>query len=220
MSEFDAHIDWLRDLTVPLVVGIAGGSGSGKSRISAAVEAALAPEVACIQHDSYYRDLSLLPPAQRQVFNFDHPDALETDLLVSHLDQLLAGTAVQLPEYDFATHCRTHVTRPLQPAPLIILEGIMVLHEPELRSRMDLRIFVDTPSDVRLIRRMKRDMTERERSPEQTMAQYLDTVRPMHSRFVQPSRDHAHIIVPWGYAAASTAMIIAALRQLRGGLTG
>ncbi|MFT5682782.1 MAG: uridine kinase [Myxococcota bacterium] len=219
MSEFDAHIDWLNSRTAPLVIGIAGGSGSGKSRISEAVEAALAPGIVAIQHDSYYRDLSLLPPEQRRVFNFDHPDALETDLLVSQLDQLLSGGSVDLPEYDFATHCRAHTTRRIASAPIILLEGIMVLHEPALRERMDLRIFVDTPADVRLIRRMKRDMAERGRSPEQTMAQYLDTVRPMHNQFVAPCREHAHLIVPWGYTPAGVAMILAALTELRRGLS-
>ena len=214
MSEFNAHSTWLQTLSSPLVVGIAGGSGSGKSRISEALEAALAPRLARLQHDSYYRDLSALPPEERRAFNFDHPDALETDLLIDHLDQLRAGRTVQLPEYDFSTHTRAPTTRTLRPAPVLLIEGIMVLHEPELRARMDLRIFVDAPPDIRLIRRLRRDLDERGRSPAQTMDQYLKTVRPMHRRFVEPSREAAHLVVPWGYTPGAVGTILAALREL------
>ena len=218
MSEFDAHLGWLSEHPGPLVIGIAGGSGSGKSRISEALETTLAPGIARLQHDSYYRDLSHLPSEERRVFNFDHPDALETDLLIAHLDALIAGESVDVPTYDFATHCRSSTTRTLQSAPIILVEGIMALHDPALRARLSLRVFVDTPADVRLIRRLKRDMAERGRSPEQTMAQYLDTVRPMHDRFVAPCRAHAHLIVPWGYTPAAVAMLQAALTELRRGL--
>ena len=214
MSEFNAHDTWRETLSSPLVVGIAGGSGSGKSRISAALETALTPRLVRLQHDSYYRDLSALPPEERRAFNFDHPDALETELLLEHLDRLRAGQPVQIPEYDFSTHTRAPTTRTVRPAPVLLIEGIMVLHEPELRARMDLRIFVDAPPDIRLIRRLKRDLEERGRSPAQTMTQYLETVRPMHRRFVEPSRESAHLIVPWGYTAGAVGSILAALREL------
>lgn len=215
--QFDAHHSWRDQLTTPIVIGIAGGSGSGKSRIAEALEAAMAPRLTRIQHDCYYRDLAHLSPAQRAVFNFDHPDSLETDLLVTHLDRLRAGDAVEVPEYDFATHTRAATTRRHAPAPILLVEGIMVLHEDALAQRMDLRIFVDAPDDIRLIRRLRRDALERGRTPEQTMAQYLDTVRPMHCRFVDPSRQKAHLVVPWGYTPQAVGTILAALQQLSAG---
>jgi uridine kinase len=186
-------------VTPPLVVGIAGGSGSGKSTVVAAIVGGLAPEpVAHLSHDRYYRDRSDLPPDLRARENFDHPDALETSLLVEHLDRLRGGESVVPPGYDFTTHTRCPGTTPVGPARVVIVEGVLVLADPELRERMDLRVFVDADADLRLARRLARDRRERERSTASILEQYEATVRPMHLTFVEPSRHHAHLVLPEG----------------------
>jgi uridine kinase len=186
-------------VTPPLVVGIAGGSGSGKSTVVEALVQGLAPEpVVHLAHDRYYRDLTDLPPDVRARENFDHPDALETSLLVEHLDRLRGGAAVVPPGYDFATHSRVPGTAAVGPARLVVVEGVLILAEPELRARMDLRVFVDADADLRLARRLARDRVERGRSTASILEQYEATVRPMHLAFVEPSRHHAHLVLPEG----------------------
>ena len=181
------------------VVGIAGGTGSGKTTIAAHLSRAL-PDSATtlIEHDWYYRDRSGMPADERANINFDHPDAIETDLLVEHLDALRAGKSVEVPQYDFRSHTRRTDCIPVAPARLIIVEGILVLADERLRARLDLKIFVDTDADIRLVRRVARDLEERGRSFAQVREQYFRTVRPMHLEFVEPSKRFADLIVPEG----------------------
>lgn len=183
----------------PLVIGVAGGSGSGKSTVARVMIRELAPTpVAHLSHDAYYRDMAHLPFEERVVQNFDHPDSLETELLVEHLDALREGRGAETPQYDFGTHSRRPATHRVEPAPVILVEGVLILADPALRARLDLAIFVDTSADVRLARRLRRDVEERDRSPISVLDQYEATVRPMHEAFVEPSRRHAHIILPEG----------------------
>ena len=186
-------------MNAPLVLGIAGGTGSGKTSVSNAIRNALpAGSVTSIDHDSYYRDHSDLSVEERAKINFDHPDSLETSLLVKHLDELRAGRGINKPIYDFKTHARRPETIRVEVAPVLIVEGILVLQDEELRARMDVKLFVDTDADVRIIRRIRRDMEERGRSFSEIRDQYYATVRPMHEQFVQPSRRFADIIIPEG----------------------
>ncbi len=183
----------------PVVIGIAGGSGSGKSTVLQRLVEHFGPSrIAVLDHDSYYRDLSHLAFAARRAFNFDHPDALETDLLRLHLDTLIKGKPIEKPTYDFNNHTRMVATESVHPRPVIIVEGILVLAEPALEERMDIKIFVDTADDVRLLRRVRRDVHERGRSITDVLDQYERTVRPMHLEFVEPSKRSADIIVPRG----------------------
>ena len=184
---------------MPVVIGIAGGSGSGKTTVQRRIIEAFGPHrIALLDHDSYYVDLSHLPEEERARFNFDHPDALETGLMVEHLDRLLAGESIEKPTYDFTTHSRCSETETVYPHPVVIVEGILVLGEPELRERMDIKIFVDAPADIRLIRRIQRDLHERGRDIETIIQQYQRTVRPMHLEFVEPSKRVADVIIPRG----------------------
>jgi uridine kinase len=200
--------------TKPLIIGVAGGTGSGKTTIANAIIAAIDhPQMLLIQHDAYYKDASHLPLAERAKINFDHPDALETDLLVRHLRELSAGRPVEMPVYDFATHTRLKAGVPKLPAKVIIVEGILIFSDPALRDLMDLKIFVDTDDDLRFIRRLKRDIQERGRSLDSVVTQYLGTVRPMHIAFVEPSRTYADIIIPEGHNPASTALVVNLIRQ-------
>ncbi|MEW5939273.1 MAG: uridine kinase [Chloroflexota bacterium] len=186
-------------MTSSLVIGIAGGSGSGKTTVAQEILQRVGPErIAFIQHDAYYKDLSGLPPAQRADVNFDHPNSLETELLIRHVEQLKSGHAVKVPIYDFSTHSRTHKTFTVQPRGVILVEGILIFVEPALRELFDVKLFVDTDSDIRLIRRIQRDITERGRTLEMTVKQYLNTVRPMHLEFVEPSKRYADVIIPEG----------------------
>jgi uridine kinase len=183
----------------PIIVGVAGGTASGKTTTSEAImERVDGKRIAYIQHDSYYRDLSHLPLEERAKLNFDHPDALENELLISHLKQLLAWQEVDVPVYDFATYIRTGETRRVKPKRIIIVEGILVFVDKRLRELMDVKIYVDTDPDLRFIRRLQRDITERARSVESVIQQYLDTVRPMHLEFVEPSKRYADVIIPQG----------------------
>ena len=182
-----------------VVIGIAGGSGSGKTTVQRRIlERFGTRRIALLDHDAYYRPLDHLAPDQRSRFNFDHPDALETPLMVDHLDRLLAGEAIEKPTYSFETHSRLAETEAVEPRPVILVEGILVLAEPELRKRMDVKLFVDAAPDVRLMRRMERDLHERGRSVESVLEQYRRTVRPMHLEFVEPSKRHADVIIPRG----------------------
>ncbi len=183
----------------PIVIGVAGGSASGKTTVSQTILARVgADRIAYVSHDLYYRDLSHLPLEQRASFNFDHPNALDNELLVAHLDALEAGHAVELPSYDFTTYVRLPQTRTLEPQPIILLEGILIFAEPVLRRRMQIKLFVDTDADLRFIRRLKRDLEERGRSVDSVISQYLNTVRLMHLEFVEPTKRYADVIIPEG----------------------
>jgi uridine kinase len=182
-----------------LVVGIAGGTGSGKTTVAKTIAASLpAHGVAMIEYDAYYRDRSDLAPDAVPLLNFDHPDALETELLVEHLGQLKAGRGVDVPIYDFKTHRRRADSRRVEPAAVVIVEGILVFVDPRVRERLDMKIFVDTDPDIRVFRRIRRDMEQRGRTFEAIREQYYKTVRPMHLQFVEPSKRWADLIIPEG----------------------
>jgi len=182
----------------PLVVGIAGGTGSGKTTVAHKLAAAMSGRSVTIEHDAYYRDQSHLPLAERAQINYDHPSSLETSLLVEHLRELRAGRAVEVPSYDFATHTRRAERRRFEPARVIIVEGILVFTDPALRELMDVKIFVDTAPDIRLMRRIRRDLEQRGRTFSSVRDQYYATVRPMHIEHVEPSKRWADLIVPEG----------------------
>jgi uridine kinase len=186
-------------MSTPLFVGVAGGSGSGKSTVVRRILDGLRPDrVSVMHHDAYYRDYVHLPPDLRATINFDHPDSLETSLLVAHLDALREGGSVEVPIYDFTTHTRTPETVPVSPTEVILVDGILVLSEAAIRERMDIRLFVDTDADLRFIRRLERDVRERGRTVDSVVSQYLETVRPMHLDFVEPSKRYADVIIPEG----------------------
>lgn len=198
----------------PLIIGVAGGSGSGKTTIiNAIIKELVDVDIVTLQHDSYYKDNTHLPLEEREKINYDHPDALETDLLVHHLNGLIAGNEIEMPVYDFTVHNRKSEGVIKKPGQVIIADGILIFIEKELRELMDVRIFVNTDSDLRFIRRLKRDMRERNRTMDSVITQYLKTVKPMHIAFVQPSRRYAHIIIPEGYSAVSAGMVINMIRQ-------
>lgn len=193
----------------PLVIGVAGGSGSGKTTIINSIIEEINPlDVVTLQHDSYYKDNNHLPLLERENINYDHPEALETDLLISNLQNLLEWKEVETPIYDFKTHSRKKRGKIKKPAEVVIVDGILIFVEERLRDLMDVRIFVNTDSDMRFIRRLKRDMVERNRSMDSVINQYLATVKPMHLAFVQPSRRFADIIIPEGKSPISTAMVV------------
>jgi len=207
----------------PIVIGVAGGSGSGKTTVSREILHRVEnSQLAYIQHDAYYRDLSHLTPEERARINFDHPDALETELLIQHLDLLLAGQPAELPVYDFTAHARTTQTRHVEPCRILLVEGILIFVDRGLRERMDVRIFVDTDADIRFIRRLKRDMEERGRSLDSVVQQYMLTVRPMHLEFVEPSKRYADIIIPeGGFNRVALDMVVARIQAMLGeDLTG
>lgn len=183
----------------PLIIGVAGGSGSGKTTISREILDHVGRDsIAYLQHDAYYCDLSHIPLEERRQHNFDHPDALEDELLLAHLRTLSRGEAVDVPVYDFTQSVRRAETRRVEPKPIILLEGILIFCNPALRRMMDIRIYVDTDADLRFIRRLQRDLRERGRSSESVIDQYLNAVRPMHLEFVEPSKRYAHVIIPEG----------------------
>lgn len=179
----------------PRIVGIAGGSGSGKTTITSALMEALGEQAALIQHDWYYRDQANVPEAERARVNYDHPEAQETSLLVEHVAALRAGAPIAAPQYDFATHTRIGATVSVTPKPVIVVEGINTLSDPALRVFFDLTVFVDTPADIRFIRRLQRDVVERGRTVDSVVAQYLGQVRPMHEAFVEPCRLSADLVL-------------------------
>lgn len=193
----------------PVTIGIAGGTGSGKTTVSnAIIEQVGRDKIAYLAHDSYYKDLRTLPTNQRIAINFDHPDSLDNELLAEHIRQLQDGQSIDLPLYDFRLHERLAETERVGAKPVILVEGILILALAPLRELFDVKIFVDTDADVRLIRRMKRDIEERGRTVESVMSQYLKTVRPMHLEFVEPSKRYADVIVPeGGYNAIAINMI-------------
>lgn len=183
----------------PIVIGVAGGTGSGKTTVANEIlERVGAEHITYIPHDAYYRDLSHLSPEQRSQVNYDHPNSLETELLIEHLKKLRAGQTVEIPIYDFTTHTRKQQTRRVEPGPVVLVEGILVFSEPNLRALFDVKLYVDTDADVRFIRRLQRDIEERGRSVQSVCEQYLSTVRPMHLEFVEPSKRYANVIIPEG----------------------
>jgi uridine kinase len=200
----------------PVVIGIAGGSGSGKTTVlSRIIDAFGSDQIAVLDHDAYYQDLAEYPPEERETFNFDHPDALETGLMREHLDVLIEGEPIEKPIYDFTTHRRKDETETIEPRPVVIIEGILVLAEPELEEAMDIRIYVDTADDIRLMRRIRRDIQERGRSIDGVLRQYERTVRPMHIEFVEPSKRKADIIIPrGGHNHVAIEMVLARIQDL------
>jgi len=199
-----------------ITMGVAGGSGSGKTTVARRILERIGfDRVAYVPHDAYYHDLSHLPPAERGQLNFDHPDSLDNDLLIVHLQELQAGRAVEIPVYDFKTHSRVAETRHVDPQPVILVEGILIFADKRLRDLMDVKIFVDTDADIRLIRRLQRDISERGRSAESVINQYLRTVRPMHLEFAEPSKRYADVIIPeGGFNEVAIEMVAARLRAL------
>ena len=182
----------------PLVIGIAGGTGSGKTTLAQRLLDELGPDVSLLEHDWYYRDRSAVPEHEREDINYDEPAALDNALLASHLAELRAGNAVECPQYDFATHTRRSSTRCVRPSRIVAVEGILLFAIPELCSAFDLRIFVDTDDDIRLLRRIRRDIVDRRRDIASIQGQYYATVRPMHLLHVAPSKRQAHLVVPEG----------------------
>jgi uridine kinase len=199
----------------PFVVSVAGGSGSGKTTVARAIGKALPPGASVtLEQDHYYREHTDLPLAERAKVNYDHPDAIEFELLQRHVADLVAGRAVDRPNYDFADHARKAERVHLEPAPVIIVEGILSLALPEMRALYDLKVFVDTDADIRLMRRIRRDLEERGRSFSQVRAQYYETVRPMHLAFVEPSKRFADVIVPEGGTnRVALELIVSRLRE-------
>ncbi len=200
----------------PLVLGIAGGSGSGKTTVANELLNRVDRKfIAFLAHDSYYKDLTGLPPVQRAEINFDHPDSLDTELLIQHVQQLRNGQAVEVPVYDFKNHNRTAETIHIDPQPIILVEGILIYTDARLRALCDMKVFVDTDADLRFIRRLQRDITERGRSSDSVIKQYLTTVRPMHLEFVEPSKRYADIIIPeGGFNTVAMDMIVARIQTL------
>jgi uridine kinase len=203
----------------PLIIGIAGGSGSGKTTVAKKVLAQLpVDEAVVLEHDAYYRDRPDLSYEERCLLNFDHPDSLESELLVEHLRHLRRGQSVEIPLYDFKTHRRADVTRRVGPTPVIIVEGILVFAEEALRRELDVRVYVDTDADIRAFRRIRRDIEQRGRTFDSVRDQYYKTVRPMHLQFVEPSKRYAHVIIPEGGDNQVGIDLVSALLSLRGSL--
>lgn len=183
----------------PFVIGVAGGSGSGKSTVTRQVLASIGPGMATVVYqDDYYLDQSHLSPKARRKTNYDHPQAFDWPLMVQHLQALRRGMPIEMPRYDFTQDNRASQTRTVKPAPVIVVEGLFALYDADLRKMMSLKIYVDTAPDVRFIRRLQRDMAERGRSAESVINQYMDTVRPMHKQFIEPTKRHADVILPHG----------------------
>lgn len=203
----------------PFVIGIAGGTGSGKTTVARRIYDSLHLDSAVfLDHDSYYRELDHLPMEERRRVNFDHPDSLDNDLLVEHLQRLLEREPIDKPVYDFAAHTRAGSTVRIEPRDVILVEGILIFVDPRLRDLFDLKIFVDTEADVRFIRRMRRDLELRGRTVESVIEQYLGTVRPMHFEFVEPSKRYADVIIPRGGNNTPGIEVIAArVRERLGG---
>ena len=200
----------------PLVIGIAGGTGSGKTTIAHEILHRVgANKLAILSHDAYYRNQKDMPFEERAKVNYDHPDSLETELLVEHVKQLKQGHQIHMPVYDFTTHRRKEETVLIEPQPVILVDGILIFVERDLRKLFDVKIFVDTDADIRFIRRLQRDIIERNRTQESVIRQYLETVRPMHMEFVEPSKRHADVIIPeGGYNRVALDMVTARISQL------
>jgi uridine kinase len=202
-------------MTKPLVIGIAGGTGSGKSTVARKVAEALTTcSVAFIDMDAYYRNFAHLPMAERRRVNWDHPDAFDVDLLVAHLDRLAGGEAIEKPVYDFVEHVRSEQTAAVAPADVVVIDGILLFVDGRVRERCDVKVYVDADADVRLIRRLRRDMAHRGRPFDEILEQYLTSVRPMHLQFVEPSKRYADVIVPrGGHNTVAIEMIVAKIQR-------
>ena len=200
----------------PLVIGVAGGSGSGKTTVSRAILDRVGSErIAFLQHDAYYYDLSHLTFEKRRKVNFDHPDAFDNDLFLTHVDRLVQGQTVESPKYDFAHYVRLPQVIEIEPRPVVLLEGILIFTDAALRKRMDIKLFVDAESDMRFIRRLRRDIRDRKRSVDSVIEQYQKTVRPMHLEFVEPSKRYADIIIPrGGLNAIAIDMVVARIEWM------
>ena len=200
----------------PLVIAIAGGSGSGKTTVAQVILQRVGPDrISFLQHDAYYKDLSGLPPVQRAEVNFDHPNSLESELLIQHIKQLKNGQPVEVPIYDFANHSRTERTYTVQARGVILVEGILLFAEPALRDLFNVKLFVDTDSDIRFIRRLQRDIAERGRTTDSVIHQYMTTVRPMHLEFVEPSKRYADVIIPeGGFNTAALDMVVSRIETM------
>lgn len=185
-------------MTKPIIIGIAGGSGSGKTTITDEIKKEFGDKVSILMQDNYYRNFQTLSKEDRQKINFDHPNSFDMDLLVDHLETLKNMIPIEMPVYDFKEHLRSEKSVLIQPTHIIILEGILIFDNPRLRDLQDIRIFVDTDADLRILRRIQRDMVERGRTLDSIITQYIETVRPMHIEFVEPSKRFADIIVPEG----------------------
>ncbi|MBI3241681.1 MAG: uridine kinase [Chloroflexi bacterium] len=200
----------------PVVIGLAGGTGSGKTTVANAILTHVgADRIAAVPHDAYYHNLDQLAPPLRDALNFDHPDSLETELLIEHLRQLKSGQPIKVPIYDFTTYARARQTARVEPRPVILVDGILILAEPALRQLFDMKIYVDTDADLRFIRRLERDVAERGRTPQSVIKQYLTTVRPMHLEFVEPSKRYADVIIPeGGHNQVAIEMVVARIEAL------
>ncbi len=200
----------------PIIIGVAGGTASGKTTVAHRIlEAVTGDHLAYLEHDAYYRDLSHLPLEERQSLNFDHPDALENELLIAHLQALLRGEPVDVPVYDFSTYVRLPQTKRIEPKQVILVEGILIFADKALRELMDIKIYVDAADDLRFIRRLKRDVAKRGRTVERVIAQYLATVRPMHLEFVEPSKQFADVIIPrGGHNTTAIQMVVAQIQRM------
>ena len=182
----------------PLIIGVAGGSGSGKTTVARAIDEAVGFDSVLVDMDAYYQPFAELTLDERKKINFDHPDAFDLDLLVRHVDELAAGRAIEKPRYDYPAYARARDTTRVEPRDVIIIEGILLFVDARLRDLCDIRVFVDVADDIRFIRRLQRDVVERGRSVDDVIKQYLNTVRPMHLEFVEPSKRYAHVILPEG----------------------
>lgn len=204
--------------TRPLVIGVAGGTGSGKTTVAEEIVRRVgADRIISVHQDRYYRDLSHLDPAQRAEHNFDHPEAIEEELLVAHLGLLTSGLSAPLPVYDFARHIRTAEVDRAEPRPVVLLEGILILAVASVRDLVDVKLFVDTDADIRFIRRLRRDLAERGRTVQSVIDQWSETVRPMHLEFVEPSKRHADLIIPeGGYNTVALDLVISRIEQVLG----
>ena len=200
------------------VIGVAGGSGSGKTTVVRRIVDSLGPDqVTLLDHDRYYRDRNDLRLEERAALNYDHPDALETDLMVRHVRELKAGQAVEVPQYDFTRHARLTESTTFQPRRALIVEGILVFTDAALRDLMDIKVFVDTDSDTRFIRRLRRDVAERGRTMDSVIDQYQSTVKPMHLEFVEPSKRYADVIIPLGgHNTVAVDLLLTMLRSVAG----
>jgi len=180
------------------IIGIAGGSGSGKTTLANNIARHFGDKISLLRHDDYYKAQSDVPESERAKMNYDHPNAFDTALLISHLDALKQGKAINSPIYDYTVHDRSHERRRVESREVVVLEGILIFENPEILKRLDMKVFVDTDADVRIIRRIRRDVKKRGRSLDSVIDQYLSTVKPMHEAFVEPSKKHADIIIPEG----------------------